>query len=233
LIAFLDGDDIWHSENLMIKKAILADDPGLGGVFGDFEILESTATMKESGIKHLYSVFGRNGWDVADLFSNSSELKVRSGTHVQTYAGNVFDKLFLGNFILTSTLVLRRSVLEDVGLFDVQYATNEDYDFFLRLAKTTSLGFADIPMVRYRRHASQLTNKRNNLRVFMERYAHVLTELAQAELAVGRGQIARHKFVSAIRENGPTVDRVGGVFLSLLPERIRRLVFNHRRGSGR
>ena len=60
-------------------------------------------------------------------------------------------------------MVLRRSVLEEVGLFDVQYATNEDYDFFLRLAETASLGFADIPLVRYRRHASQLTNERNNL----------------------------------------------------------------------
>ena len=256
LIAFLDGDDIWHSDNLLIKKAILADNPGLGGVFGDFEIFESTTTIKESGIKHLYSVFVRNGWDVADLFSESSELKVRSGTHVQTYAGKVFGKLFLGNFILTSTLVLRRSVLDEVGLFNVKYATNEDYDFFLRLAKTTSLGFADVPMVRYRRHASQLTNKRNNLRilraveqilagyedhfkvgcdvrVYMERHAHVLTELAKAELAVGRAQIARHKFAIAMRESGPTVDRVGGVFLSLLPERIRRLVFNHRRGSDR
>ena len=250
-IAFLDGDDIWKPNNLKIKTAFLRQNPDIEGVFGDFEIFDSGDTLKESGIKHLYPIFRRNDWDVSDVFGGCNVLRVEPDVQLRTYVGNIFAKLFYGNFILTSTLVLRRSILDEIGIFDERFNTNEDYDFFLRLAGANLLGFVDVPLVRYRRHETQLTSRRNIVSVlravekilakyeqqfdakgdvlsYKKRHAQVLTELAKAELAVGRRKIARQRFAEAVRENGLSIQRVGGLVFSVLPRRIQKLLLDNR-----
>lgn len=253
-VAFLDGDDIWNPDNLGVKLAVLERNPEIAGVFGDFEIFDSNTTLHERGLRNLYPVFSRNNWGVSDIFDRRDLIGIRPDGQVTSYSGNIFGSLFLGNFILTSTLVIRRSVFAEVGHFKEQLWTNEDYDFFLRLARDTELAYVDAPLVRYRRHTNQLTSKKNivkilravkqilagyeshfsvnnSARIFNKRYAQVLTELGKAELAIGRQKIARHNFLVAIRKGGLNTNRVAGVAFSLFPEFVRRLFLDRRRGS--
>lgn len=252
-IAFVDGDDIWNSDNLAVKLAVLEKNPEIDGVFGDFEIFDSSETLHERGLRNLYPIFNRNNWDVSDIFDRQELVGIRPDAQLTMHSGNVFESLFHGNFILTSTLVVRRSVVEQIGYFREQLLTNEDYEFFLRLARNSTLAYVDAPLVRYRRHTNQLTNKKNNVkilravkqilaenqsyfeaancdRIFDKRYAQVLTELGKAELVVGRQQVARQNFLMAIRKDGLSTSRVAGIAFSLFPDFVWRFLLERRGG---
>jgi glycosyltransferase involved in cell wall biosynthesis len=69
------------------------------------------------------------------IFINDREIKpIFSGSpHELNYS----HLLFVGNIISTSSVVVKKSVLENVGLFneDKKYVTAEDYDLWLRIAQ--------------------------------------------------------------------------------------------------
>src|SRR5437879_6439171 len=69
--------------------------------------------------------------------------------------GNVLAKMFRKNFVCFSSAVIRRKVLEDVGLFDENLALAIDYDLWLRIARHYRFAYVDEPLVQYRTgHAS-------------------------------------------------------------------------------
>jgi len=56
--------------------------------------------------------------------------------------GDIFvELLYHRNFIATNTVVIKRSILEKVGLFDESMYSLEDYDLWLRVASVHSVGF--------------------------------------------------------------------------------------------
>jgi len=69
--------------------------------------------------------------------------------------GNVLAAMFRNNFLCFSSAVVRREVLEEVGLFDENLALAIDYDLWLRIARRNPFDFVDEPLVQYRTgHAS-------------------------------------------------------------------------------
>ncbi|HMC69231.1 MAG TPA: glycosyltransferase [Mycobacteriales bacterium] len=59
-------------------------------------------------------------------------------------------ELFRDNFICFSSAMLRRTVAEHVGLFDVGLPLALDYDFWLRAARRYRIGCIDEPLTAYR-----------------------------------------------------------------------------------
>lgn len=55
-----------------------------------------------------------------------------------------------GNFLLAPSAVVRRSVVERVGLFDPGLIQLQDYDYWLRIAVDSDLLVVDQPLVQYR-----------------------------------------------------------------------------------
>ncbi len=76
-------------------------------------------------------------------------------------SGDIFCDLLLSNAnaILTSTAVVRRAALLEIGLFDEQrdIVCVEDWDLFLRLATRYPFASIDEALVLYRRHPDGLT----------------------------------------------------------------------------
>jgi glycosyltransferase involved in cell wall biosynthesis len=71
------------------------------------------------------------------------------------YRGNVLDRIFQKNFICFSSAVVRRQLLDQVGLFDPALPFGVDYDLWLRLAQSCRFDFVDEALVKYRTgHAS-------------------------------------------------------------------------------
>lgn len=69
--------------------------------------------------------------------------------------GNVLEAMFRQNFICFSSAVVRRTVFDQVGLFDTKLALAIDYDLWLRIAQRYPFDFVDEPLVMYRTgHAS-------------------------------------------------------------------------------
>lgn len=75
--------------------------------------------------------------------------------------GHVLKDLLRNNFITNSSVVVRRSILEKVGHFNE--AANvyglEDYDLWLRIVPHCAIDYVDLPLVKYRIHADQISTR--------------------------------------------------------------------------
>lgn len=78
--------------------------------------------------------------------------------------GDLFGSLFCNSFVCTSTVVLRRSVLDEVGFFNEQYKCAEDYDLWLRIAKVNAIGRYLAPLATIRKHGLHLSSNKVALR---------------------------------------------------------------------
>jgi glycosyltransferase involved in cell wall biosynthesis len=125
LLAFLDADDLWLPSKLERQLALFQRDPALGVAY----------TRR--------SVIDEQGRDVAY-------------EHPAMHRGRILDSLFRSNgFVCFSSVVVRRAVFDDVGLFDEDLALAIDYDLWLRVGLRYRFDYVDEPLVKYRTgHAS-------------------------------------------------------------------------------
>ena len=138
LIAFLDSDDLW------IKTKLEA----------------QTRTMAENKADVVYS----KAWVFTD-----KEITAQTETMMSTvglFSGpDFFDSLIRQNQLPVLTVLLKKSTLDRVGLFEEAkpYHGCEDYDLWLRLAKAGFVfyGMPDV-LARYRRHDKAMTAVASN-----------------------------------------------------------------------
>jgi len=122
-VAFLDSDDYFMKPNLEIKIAFLESNPHIGWVYSDWEYVDGQDNYIEKG----------------SLKFNYSEKKLY---------GNIFEELIRSrNFISPCTVLLRKSVLEDVGYFDPEIPSQEDYDLWLRVSLKYPTHYIDRALV--------------------------------------------------------------------------------------
>ena len=157
LVAFLDADDLWDADHLATKVAALDALPGAAGVFGEFRLIDGAdAVVTTAGTAMQFKVFERESLPIEEAFTDRGDVVV-GGRSIAMLWGNIFDTLFLGNFILPTSLVMRRAPALAIGPF-TSMRTQEDYEYLLRLARHQVLGFVPAPQVSYRRHSDQLTS---------------------------------------------------------------------------
>jgi len=70
-------------------------------------------------------------------------------SNIEILWGNIFKYLYLGNFILPSTVMIRREVIEKGFLFDETYRVAEDTDYFLRISRNHDVGYINYPLTKY------------------------------------------------------------------------------------
>lgn len=131
LIALLDGDDFWAPEKLQRQLPAFASCERIGLVYGDFVD------------------FSR------DDATDGRVITVRrfdpgSSNHLRDYF--VHD-----GPIMPSTVVIRRAVFDDVGLFDESLRIGEDTEFHLRLAEKWRFCHVRGAFTFKRRHAGQVS----------------------------------------------------------------------------
>lgn len=132
-IAFIDSDDIWDKKKVEIQREILDRNPNIGLVYSDH------ATFDDNGI----------------IFRN-----VAKGRGMSRPSGDIFFDLILCCLFQTSTVMVRRGLLEKVGLFNVDYRSGEDYDLWLRIASCSEVAYAPHVLAMYRQHPLSITNKK-------------------------------------------------------------------------
>jgi len=64
--------------------------------------------------------------------------------------GWVASSLFVGNFIVTSSVLVRKIALEIAGGFDPRLRITQDYDLWLRVARKFAIAFVATPLTLYR-----------------------------------------------------------------------------------
>ena len=123
-IAFCDDDDLWYPEKLEKQILELEKDSQIGLVCNN-EI----------------------GFD--DRGDHGEMIKTRLRDR-----DFPFESLIWANRISSSTVLVRKAVLDDVGVMDEspEIMTAEDYELWLRIAKNYRVKYIDLPLGKYRTH---------------------------------------------------------------------------------
>lgn len=99
-----------------------------------------------------------------------------------------FSRLLLSNQITTSSVVVRRSVLERVGSFDTELFGPEDYDLWLRCAQVSEVANLQQPLTGYRDTAGSVGKQAESMRKGLLR---IHSKLDQAGVWHSRGWLRR------------------------------------------
>jgi glycosyltransferase involved in cell wall biosynthesis len=86
-------------------------------------------------------------------------------------SGWILGRLLRRIVVQTSTVLLRREVVDRIGGYDEALAYADEYEFFLRVARGWRVAFLDRDLVRYRLHEGNISRDpllrlRENLRVY-------------------------------------------------------------------
>jgi glycosyltransferase involved in cell wall biosynthesis len=131
LIAMLDGDDFWTPEKLACQLPAFARSGNIGLVYSDF-VDFSRDDAADGRIVTVRRFDPESRHQLRDYF-------VHDGP------------------IMPSTAVIRRSVFDDVGLFDESLRIGEDTEFCLRVVEKWRLCHVPGAFTFKRRHAGQLS----------------------------------------------------------------------------
>jgi len=100
------------------------------------------------------------------LICHTDEIWIRNGQRVnpmkkhKKFGGIIYERCLPLCVISPSSVMIHRSVFEDVGVFDESLEVCEDYDLWLRICAKYSVLFIDEPLiVKYGGHKDQLSRK--------------------------------------------------------------------------
>lgn len=123
-IAFLDSDDEYMQDKLLLQVAYMDSHPEVGMIYTSAQCINAAGDMLEG---HVYEA---------------------------TVGGDIYrDVAFFRPVTITlPTVMLRREVLDTVGLFDEVMERFEDTDLWRRIAKRFYVGVIESPTCRLRTH---------------------------------------------------------------------------------
>ncbi len=157
-IAFLDADDRWWPEKLARAGDAHRAFPGADLIFSDYRVVYDTSRALGSAlgdIPQYRSVERRPVAPECVLLDTESLLKA----------------LVFGNFLLTSTLVVRRDfVLRNELFYDeslpvtAEYHTSEDIEWFLRAVRRSAPLLIERILTDYHRHSENMSGSAGRLK---------------------------------------------------------------------
>jgi glycosyltransferase involved in cell wall biosynthesis len=129
LISFLDDDDVWLPNYLLTVVSYFQADPSLAAIHTGFQL-----TSDEEGRD-----FPRQGTQTVS-------------------AAELYNRLIENGFFPPSSVSVRRSCLDSVGLFDERLQGCADWELWLRICREHKfIGIPDV-LIKYRLHAGGLSS---------------------------------------------------------------------------
>ncbi len=127
LIAFLDADDLWHTEKIEKQVSFCLEHDELGMVYcGSLDVSEKLETIQENPVM-------------------AQNALVEEILLLGTATGRI-----------ASTAMARKHTLDLVGKFDEKLSTSADADYICRLIRKTKLSGIPEPLTLYRVHGNQM-----------------------------------------------------------------------------
>jgi len=130
-LAFLDADDIWSSQKLRRQVAYLRKHPAVKLVcnrWKEWNEDEPCPSLDEGGGEAERPYLPHSGW--------------------------IYNELLLDCIVHTTTVVMDSSMVAQIGLFDETLLRGQDYDYWLRASRVTTIDTLDATLSVYRLHAA-------------------------------------------------------------------------------
>ena len=149
-IAFLDDDDEWLPDKLQRQV----------------EVLDKSQT-KICGVHSNLLIINKMTGKSIPYNPNTKKFK-----------GNLLNQLLIGDPLRTSTVLVRKRCLDEIGLFDETISYMEDRDLWIRLSKNWDFEYISEPLIKYYVHGNaQLTRnleaQTEGKEKLLERYQHL------------------------------------------------------------
>ena len=145
-IALLDSDDVWHPRKLELQMRVMEQHPQLG-MLGTAEF----------------------DWPAAVFPSVPADAAA-------PLIWLTWDHLVLRTSLLTSSILIRRSLFDQIGGFDSTMARCEDRDLFLRVAEVAQVAQLKLPLLGYRDTPGSASKQAASCEAAMRRILAVLDE---------------------------------------------------------
>jgi len=147
-VAFCDADDIWLAGKLAAQFEAMAAAPGCRMSYTAWHVWVSEEPDPELAL-------------LQRLAMEAGDTKKWAGA-----TGWLYPELLLDCVVWTSTVLMQRSLLEEVGVFDTSLRIGEDYDLWLRASRVTRIERVALPFALYRQHPASITRSapRDNYR---------------------------------------------------------------------
>ena len=127
-IALLDSDDAWHSRKLEIQTSML------------------DSALKEYNLIHTDEIWFRNNKHINQMKKHKKQ------------GGYIFERCLSLCCISPSSVLLKKNILDKVGLFDESLPVCEDYDMWLKICSSEEVLFAQDKLTyKYGGHKDQLS----------------------------------------------------------------------------
>lgn len=145
-VCFFDADDVMLPGKLAAQVAAMDAAPRLAMTFTNFHVMDQVGKVTNPDFLAGYRTF-----------ANLRRLVPEHQTSLPREA--CYLALLRANFIGTSSVVVRREVLDDIGGFDETLASSEDIDMWLRIARSHDCGYVDIVGHGYRHHPASVMHQ--------------------------------------------------------------------------
>jgi glycosyltransferase involved in cell wall biosynthesis len=161
-VAFLDADDVWHPKKLELQMAAFRRSPDLG--------LLGTLAFD---------------WPIRSFPALPESIRFNAAVQV------TWEELVVKNRLITSSVVVRRSVLEQTGEFDLQLQGPEDRDLWLRIAEVSKIANLPCPLTGYRMVEGSVSKQAATCHAGMRR---ILQKIDERHLWRGRWLLRRKAY---------------------------------------
>lgn len=166
-IAFVDSDDLWLPHKLEVQVKFLESRPNIIGLIYS----DALFFVERDKDKPKY------------------KMRARSFQTRKPHRGRILEHLIKGNFIPASTVMIRKSCFEKVGLYDESLWACEDIDMWIRIAECFEIDYHDMVLVKIRWHEDSMTHHKELLfssQIALEnkiakRMSHLLKEFNSAD----------------------------------------------------
>lgn len=140
-IAFVDADDIWLPGKLAGQLRLMASQADARMSYTAWHVWHCTEPVPAPGL-------------LAELQASAADAQRWGGA-----SGWLYPDLLLDCVVWTSTVMVHRSVLDEVGVFDPTLRIGEDYDLWLRASRVTPVLRLSMPLALYRMHPANITRR--------------------------------------------------------------------------
>ena len=147
-VAFCDADDIWLPGKLDAQFRAMDAVPGCRMSYTAWFVWHSADAEPDAAL-------------LAQLATESRDSRRWAGA-----TGWIYPELLLDCVVWTSTVLMQRSLLTEIGSFDTSLRIGEDYDLWLRASRVTPIERIARPLALYRQHPASITRSapRDNYR---------------------------------------------------------------------